>query len=117
MADIDVYETIAEAIAAQETPKFQVPDDQVRTALAHALSFAATRQAFQQWLIMRVAALSGGRLQLEPIPASETPGPLDDAAADPGQVLYLRMDVSGEPFAPSLAVGPIEGAVQFFYRR
>jgi hypothetical protein len=112
VADVDIYELIAAAIAEGRAPDLSVGEaSQVRAALALVLQRESSRQQFLARLDARVQQLTGGRISLEERPADDQL--MDSPSDDPLAVLAVRLVVQGEPFAEPANVRSESPIVEF----
>jgi hypothetical protein len=95
--DLDIYETIAQAVAEAREPDLSSFDPaQVSSAMQRALTFRDPRANFEHWLAGRVNVLSNGEVTLEPAEA--------DALDQQGNGLLLRVVILGEPFGETVSI-------------
>jgi len=116
VADFDIYETIAEAVAEGREPDLTSFDPgEVRTAMERVLRFAAPREQFLFWLRGRVQQLSDGKVTVEERTVDDLQADEPDPAAVPD--LPVRRVVEGEPFAEPAVLRAADSAVQFPMRQ
>lgn len=104
--DLDIYETIAQAVAGAREPDLSSFDPaEVSSAMQRALTFPGPRANFEHWLAGRVNVLSNGTVTLEPADA--------DALDQQGNGLLLRVVILGEPFSETVSITASETPVRW----
>lgn len=95
--DLDIYETIAQAVAGAREPDLSSFDPaEVSSAMQRALTFPDPKANFEHWLAGRVNVLSNGAVTLEPAAA--------DDQGQQGNGLLLRVVILGEPFGETVSI-------------
>jgi hypothetical protein len=110
VAEFDIYETIAAAVAQGREPDLSSFDPaEVRGALDRVLRFPVPREQFLVWLRARVQQLTDGKVTVE----ERTVDDLQDQEAAAVPELPLRLVIEGEPFAEPAVVRAADQAVEF----